>query len=105
MNTTNYTLLFCISLTITYLAARSGRLNLLAVTISGLFLNTLTFSMYAMERQHFWDKAALTGIQLSLIFTLLSVAMACAFRVLETMEHSERRVEFIPAFVHILLDQ
>jgi hypothetical protein len=58
-----------------------------------------------MQRQHFWNQAALTGIQLSLLFTALSIAMAYTFRVLSMMEHSDQHIGFIPAFVHALLDQ
>ena len=95
MNTTLYTLLFCISLTITYLVARSGRVSLAHVTLVGILFNTLTFFMYAMSRQHFVVQAALTGIQLSVIFTLSCVGLAYVFRALKTVEPSKQRLDAI----------
>jgi len=97
MNTTLYTLLFCISLTITYLIARSGRVSIPYVTLFGFLINTFTFFLFALSRESFVPQAALTAIQLlSLIFTLSCVALAYVFRALKTVEVTKQRLDAIP---------
>ena len=91
MNTTHAALLLCLSLTITYFAARSGRIALPYVTIIGLVMNSFAFFQYVMLQQPQFARAAVTGLQLSLIFTVLSVGIAFVFRLLATMEPTQQR--------------
>lgn len=91
MNTTHAALLLCLSLTITYFAARSGRISLPYVTIVGLVMNSFTFFQYVMLQQPQFARAAVTGLQLSLIFTILSVGIAFIFRILATTEPTQQR--------------
>jgi hypothetical protein len=91
MNTTHAALLLCLSLTITYFAARSGRIGLPYVTIIGLVMNSFAFVQYMMIQQPQFARAAVTGLQLSLIFTVLSVGIAFVFRILATMEPTQQR--------------
>ena len=103
MNTTLYTLLFCISLTITYLFARSGRVSIPHVTVFGFVLNTMTFFLFALSRESVVSQAALTAVQLSLIFTLSCVALAYVFRGLQTVEPAKQHFDAIPDTLQGLL--
>ncbi len=92
MNTTAATYLFCIALTVTYLAARSGKLGAPCVTTLGLIANGLAFFVYATTRGQVASQAAVTALQLSLIFTLLSVGLGYTFRAVHAMETSRQRI-------------
>jgi hypothetical protein len=83
MDATTSTLLFCSSLTLTYLIARTGRFALFHSAAFGLTLNAITFSAFAMTRQHFLMDATLTGLQLSVLFTTLAIGLAYVFRGLQ----------------------
>ncbi len=92
MNTTAATYLFCIALTVTYLAARSGKFGVPCVTTLGLIANGLAFFVYAITRGQAASQAAVTALQLSLIFTLLSVGLGYTFRAVRAMESSRQRI-------------
>jgi hypothetical protein len=86
MDTTSATYLFCIALAVTYLAARSGKFGAPCVTTLGLITNGLAFFLYALTRGQPASQAAVTALQLSLIFTLLSVGLGYTFRAVRAME-------------------
>ncbi len=90
MDTISATYLFCITLILTYLAARSGKFGTPFVTMIGLAVNGLAFFQYALARGQLVSQAAVTGLQLSLIFTLLSVGLGFTFRAVRAMETSRR---------------
>ncbi len=103
MNTLSTTYLFCIALTVTYLAARSGKFSVPCITTLGLIVNGLAFFMYALTRGQPPSQAAVTALQLSLIFTLLSVGLGYLFRTVRTIEASGQRIT-LTALVQMLQD-
>jgi hypothetical protein len=92
MNTISATYLFCIALSVTYLAARSGKFGAPCVTTLGLIANGLAFFLYALTRGQPVSQAAVTALQLSLIFTLLSVGLGYTFRAIRVVEASRQHI-------------
>lgn len=103
MSTLSATYLFCIALSLTYLAARSGKFSVPCVTTLGLIANGLAFFLYALTRGQSVSQAAVTGLQLSLIFTLLSVGLGYTFRAVRAVETSGQRIT-LTALVQMFQD-
>lgn len=80
MTPTFYMLLFCASLTATYLVVRLGLLRSYPALMTGAVANSLFFFLYALSRNNTAAHGLSIGVALGLIFTGLSVGLGKMFR-------------------------
>jgi hypothetical protein len=80
MTPTFYILLFCASLTVTYIVVRLGLLHSYPVLMGGVILNSLCFFLFALSRNNTPSHALSVGIALGILFTGMSIGLGKWFR-------------------------
>jgi hypothetical protein len=78
-NANAYMLLFCATLTVTYLVVRLGLVHATSAFIAGTMINGLCFFLYATARENPFSYALIVGAFLGILFTGLSVGLGIFF--------------------------